>query len=108
MTTVFRMGSTLAALAFGIIGLGSSWATTLVGFALLGLGNGTLDSAVNAWIAVKRGQRAMGLLHGFWGRRIGRSTRRCRIRRRWRPVGVPFWIFACAAGRHRHCLTAGP
>ena len=39
MTAVFRMGSTLAALAFGIIGLGSSWATTLVGFALLGLGN---------------------------------------------------------------------
>ena len=72
MTTVFRMGSTLAALAFGIIGLGSSWATTLVGFALLGLGNGTLDSAVNAWIAVKRGQRAMGLLHGFYG--VGASA----------------------------------
>ena len=95
MTTVFRMGSTLAALAFGIIGLGSSWATTLVGFALLGLGNGTLDSAVNAWIAVKRRATSDGpaprLLRG---RCIGRSTRRCRIRRRWRPVGVPFWIFA--------------
>ena len=95
MTTVFRMGSTLAALAFGIIGLGSSWATTLVGFALLGLGNGTLDSAVNAWIAVKRGQRAMGLLHGFYG--VGASAGPLVAAAfvaggdRW---GVPFWIFA--------------
>jgi MFS family permease len=38
MKTVFRMRSTLAALAFGVIGLGSSWATTLVGFALPLLG----------------------------------------------------------------------
>lgn len=95
MTTVFRMGSTLAALAFGIIGLGSSWATTLVGFALLGLGNGTLDSAVNAWIAVKRGQRAMGLLHGFYG--VGASAGPLVAAAfvaggdRW---WVPFWIFA--------------
>ncbi len=95
MTAVFRVGSTLAALAFGIIGLGSSWATTLVGFALLGLGNGTLDSAVNAWIAVKRRQREMGLLHGFYG--VGASAGPLVAAAfvaggdQW---GVPFWIFA--------------
>ncbi|MEO0493141.1 MAG: MFS transporter [Actinomycetota bacterium] len=95
MTVVFRLGSAVAALAFAVVGLGSSWATTLVGFALLGLGNGTLDSAVNAWVAVKQGQRAMGLLHGFYG--VGASAGPLVAAAfvvggdRWQ---VPFWIFA--------------
>ena len=94
MTAVFRGGSSLAAIAFVIIGVGASWGTTLVGFALLGLGNGTLDSAVNAWVAVKRGQRAMGLLHGF-GASAGPLVAAVFVAGgdAWQ---VPFWIFAAA------------
>ncbi|MEM8748034.1 MAG: MFS transporter [Actinomycetota bacterium] len=95
MTVVFRVGSALAAVAFAVVGVGASWWLTLAGFALLGLGNGTLDSAVNAWVAVKHGQRSMGLLHGFYG--VGASAGPLVAAAfvaggdRWQ---VPFWIFA--------------
>lgn len=91
----FRAGSAVAATALAIIALGSNWPSTLLGFALLGLGNGLLDSIINAWVAIKRGQRAMGLLHGFYG--VGASagplvaTVFVAGGDRWQ---VPFWIFA--------------
>ena len=91
----FRAGSSVAAIALAIIAVGSSWPSTLIGFALLGLGNGLLDSIINAWVAIKRGQRAMGLLHGFYG--VGASagplvaTVFVAGGDRWQ---VPFWIFA--------------
>ncbi len=92
---VFRVGSGGAALALSTIALGASWPTTLLGFAVLGLGNGLLDSTINAWVAVKQGQRAMGLLHGFYG--VGASagplvaTVFVAGGDRW---AIPFWIFA--------------
>ncbi|MEM9463838.1 MAG: MFS transporter [Actinomycetota bacterium] len=91
----FRCGSGTAAVALAVIATGSSWSTTLVGFAILGLGNGLLDSTINAWVAVKRGQRAMGLLHAFYG--VGASagplvaTVFVAGGDRWE---IPFWIFA--------------
>ncbi len=91
----FRSGSAAAALALALIATGSSWMTTLVGFGVLGLGNGLLDSTINAWVAVKRGARAMGLLHGFYG--VGASagplvaTIFVAGGDQWE---IPFWIFA--------------
>ena len=91
----FRAGSSGAAIGLALIAIGSGWITTLAGFAILGLGNGMLDSTVNAWVAVKRGPRAMGLLHGFYG--VGASagplvaTIFVAGGDRWQ---VPFWIFA--------------
>lgn len=66
-TAVIRSGGVLAALAMWWIGVGSSWAATLLGFLALGLGNGLLDATINTWVAVSRGSRAMGLIHGFYG-----------------------------------------
>ncbi|MEM9200603.1 MAG: MFS transporter [Actinomycetota bacterium] len=95
VTAVVRGGSTLAALALAVIATGASWPVTLAGFLLLGLGNGLLDATVNAWVAIKQTQRAMGLLHGFYG--IGAvagplvATAFVANDDRWQ---VPFWIFA--------------
>jgi len=66
-TAVIRTGGALAAGALWWIGVGSSWVGTLLGFLILGLGNGLLDASINTWVAVSRGSRAMGLIHGFYG-----------------------------------------
>ena len=95
MAAVIRIGSTGAVVALVLVGAGWTWPTTLAGFAALGLGNGLLDATVNAWVAVKQGTRAMGLLHGFYG--IGAvagplvATVFVAGGERWQ---VPFWIFA--------------
>ena len=95
MAAVIRVGSAGAMVALMLIGAGWTWPTTLAGFALLGLGNGLLDATINAWVAVKQGARAMGLLHGFYG--VGAvagplvATAFVAGGDRWQ---VPFWIFA--------------
>lgn len=66
-TAVIRTGGVVAAGALWWIGAGASWIGMLLGFLLLGLGNGLLDASINAWVAVSRGSRAMGLIHGFYG-----------------------------------------
>ena len=67
MTAVIRTGGLVAAAALWWIGMGVSWLGVLVGFALLGIGNGLLDATVNSWVAVSGSSRAMGLIHGFYG-----------------------------------------
>jgi len=66
-TAVIRTGGVSAAGALWWIGIGSSWVGVLLGFLVLGLGNGLLDASINAWVAVSRSSRAMGLIHGFYG-----------------------------------------
>lgn len=97
MAVVIRTGSGCAALALATIGLGLGWGSTLAGFAMLGLANGLLDSTINAWVAVARGTRAMGLLHGFYGVGAAAGPLVATVfvvsGGRWQ---VPFWIFAAA------------
>jgi len=64
---IIRIGATGSAIGLGVIALGPSWSITLAGFAILGLGNGLSDSVLNAWVALNRGPRAMGLLHALYG-----------------------------------------
>ena len=44
-----------------------NWWVVVAGFALLGLGDGGIDAGINAWVALTRGPRAMGLLHAAYG-----------------------------------------
>jgi len=59
----------IAASATGVVALvaapGFPW--MVAAYAVLGLGNGTIDSVANAWTALARGPRAMGLLHAAFG-----------------------------------------
>ncbi|MCP5025516.1 MAG: MFS transporter [Actinomycetia bacterium] len=55
--------------AGGLLGYAATPTFTLMVVAafVLGTGAGLLDAAVNAWVAVRHGARAMGLLHAFFG-----------------------------------------
>lgn len=59
----------IATSATGVVALvaapGFAWMVSA--YIVLGLGNGTIDSAANAWTALARGPRAMGLLHAAFG-----------------------------------------
>ena len=44
-----------------------SFSVFLAGAGLLGLGGGLLDAGTNTYVAIKRGAREMGLIHGSWG-----------------------------------------
>ena len=95
-TAVIRTGGVLAAGALWWIGTGSSWVGMLFGFLILGLGNGLLDASINAWVAVSRGSRAMGLIHGFYGlgAAVGPIFAVAFVANgdRW---GVPFVVLGC-------------
>ncbi len=61
-------GSVLTScLGLVVIGVAPGWWVVVVGFALLGLGDGGIDAVLNAWVALSRGPRAMGLLHAAYG-----------------------------------------
>jgi len=55
--------------ATGIVSLvtapGFHW--MVAAYVVLGMGNGTIDSVANAWTALARGPRAMGMLHAAFG-----------------------------------------
>ncbi len=67
------VGATLlAAAATGILGLvtvasSPSFGVFLAGALLLGLAGGLLDAATNTYVAIERGAREMGLIHGAVG-----------------------------------------
>jgi len=56
-----------SAVALGALASSAMWGMLLVGTGLLGLGSGLIDSATNTYVAVRRGTRAMGLIHGMFG-----------------------------------------
>ena len=58
----FAAAGGLTALAFA-----SGWAVFLAAALLLGLAGGLIDSGVNAYVAVHRGARSMGIIHAGFG-----------------------------------------
>ncbi len=74
-TMVYRLGAgrmlTLAGvlMALGLLGaaLAQSWWLLIVALLLGGLGNGTIDAGLNAYLAQHHGERAMNWLHANFG-----------------------------------------
>ena len=87
-TAVIRTGGVSAAGALWWIGIGSSWVGVLLGFLVLGLGNGLLDASINAWVAVSRQQPSDGPdSRVLRRRRSDRADLGCCLRLQRRPVG---------------------
>jgi fucose permease len=57
----------VAAGSLAVITFTTTWAAFLAAVVLLGIAGGLLDAAVNAYVAVHRGARAMGVLHTGFG-----------------------------------------
>jgi fucose permease len=62
VVAAFAAAGSLGALAFT-----STWMMFLVATLLLGVAGGLLDSSVNAYVAVHRGARSMGVIHTGYG-----------------------------------------
>ena len=62
------VGSALTGTA-ALVGLALSvgWPMFLLAIGLLGLGGGLVDAATNTYVAIRRGTRAMSLIHGIFG-----------------------------------------
>lgn len=58
---------TVAAGALGTIAGAPTWIVVMLGYVVLGTGWGMTDAAMNAWIALTQGPRAMGMLHASYG-----------------------------------------
>ena len=73
LTRRFTTGPLLVVAAFAAAGslaaltLTSVWALFLAAMLLLGIAGGLLDSGVNAYVAVHRGARSMGIIHTGFG-----------------------------------------
>lgn len=59
--------TTASALALAAIATSASWPMFLVASGLLGIGGGFVDSSTNTYVAIRRGTRAMGAIHGVFG-----------------------------------------
>jgi fucose permease len=70
-----RMGIAPALGAAGIVAIvaltalatSGTWAVFLFATAMLGAGGGLTDSVTNTYVALRRGTRSMGLIHGIFG-----------------------------------------
>ena len=77
LTRRFTTGLVLAVAAFTAAGslaglaLTSTWMMVLIATFLLGIAGGLIDAGVNAYVAVHRGARSMGVIHAGFG--IGSS-----------------------------------
>jgi fucose permease len=73
LTRRFTTGPLLIVAAFSaaaslvLLASTSVWAVFLIAALLLGIAGGMLDAAVNAYVAVHRGARAMGIIHTGFG-----------------------------------------
>jgi fucose permease len=67
MGPILVAAAVTSAVALGALASSAMWEMLLVGTGLLGLGSGLIDSATNTYVAVRRGTRAMGLIHGMFG-----------------------------------------
>lgn len=61
----FAIATSAAGVAALVAAPGFAW--MVAAYVVLGLGNGTIDSVSNAWTALARGPRAMGMLHAAFG-----------------------------------------
>lgn len=59
--------SLAAAASLAIFAMSSAWTSFLVAGFMVGLAGGLLDAGVNAYVAVHRGARAMGIIHTGFG-----------------------------------------
>ncbi len=64
---VLQAATAVSSAGLLVIGLAPSWWAVVGGFAVLGLGAGTIDASLNAWVALTQGPRTMGLLHAAYG-----------------------------------------
>ncbi|MEA3502529.1 MAG: MFS transporter, partial [Actinomycetota bacterium] len=73
LTRRFTIGPLLVAAALAAagslaaLGLTSTWTVFLAATLLVGVAGGLLDSSVNAYVAVHRGARSMGIIHMGFG-----------------------------------------
>jgi fucose permease len=58
--------------ALAAISASATWPMFLIATGLLGIGGGLVDATTNTYVAIRRGARAMGLIHGVFG--IGAIT----------------------------------
>ena len=56
-----------AMVALAALALSATWLMFLVATCLMGVGGGLIDAATNTYVAIRRGARAMGLIHGVFG-----------------------------------------
>jgi len=61
------VASLAAAASLALLAMSSAWAPFLVAGFMVGLAGGLLDAGVNAYVAVHRGARAMGIIHTGFG-----------------------------------------
>lgn len=66
-STTLRFGAGIAAIGLLAVAVTPSWALLLVAIAAFGVGAGTIDAAINAYVAVRHGPREMGVVHGVFG-----------------------------------------
>ena len=64
---VLRVAISTSAAGVAALLASPGFAWMVAAYVVLGLGNGTIDSVANAWTALARGPRAMGLLHAAFG-----------------------------------------
>jgi len=53
--------------ALAALAASATWPMFLLATGLLGVGGGLVDAATNTYVAIRRGTRAMGLIHGVFG-----------------------------------------
>lgn len=89
----------VAAGSLALLAATSVWAVFLIAVLLVGIAGGTLDAAVNSYVAVHRGARSMGIIHTGFG--IGSAlgplfvTLFLAAGASWRIAPVP-WLAAAA------------
>jgi len=57
----------IASVALTMLTASATWSVFLIAAGLLGLAAGLVDAATNTYVAIRRGARAMGFLHGAFG-----------------------------------------
>lgn len=56
-----------AAVGLASLATSATWATFLISALIFGVSGGFIDAATNTYIAIRRGARAMGFIHGAFG-----------------------------------------
>ena len=64
---LLKLAAVAAAASLAVLAVTSQWPVFLVSVLALGVAGGMLDSGVNAYVAVYRGTRSMGIIHTGFG-----------------------------------------
>ncbi len=65
--SILRGAAATVTLALAGVSASPSWLMFLLATAVLGFGGGLVDAATNTFVAIRRGARAMGSIHGVFG-----------------------------------------